>query len=85
MQSPRVYYRNLVGWIGSKAKDANDLSDVASTHVQISGQQRQAQWGVSLDEETARMQMEQRAFQAAARVVTTMDEMLDTLINRTIR
>jgi flagellar hook-associated protein 1 FlgK len=53
--------------------------------VQISGQQRQAQWGVSLDEETAKMQMEQRAFQAAARVVTTMDEMLDTLINRTIR
>ena len=39
--------------------------------------------GVSLDEETVNMLSAQRAYEAAARVMTTVDSMLDTLINRT--
>jgi flagellar hook-associated protein 1 FlgK len=37
--------------------------------------------GVSLDEEATDMIRFQHAYQAAARVITTMDEMLSTLIN----
>jgi len=38
---------------------------------------------VDLDEENVNLLMSQQAYNAAARVLTTMDEMLDTLINRT--
>jgi flagellar hook-associated protein 1 FlgK len=39
--------------------------------------------GVNLDEEMTNMLQFQRSYQAAARVVSTVDEILDTLINRT--
>jgi flagellar hook-associated protein 1 len=39
--------------------------------------------GVSIDEETVNMVMAQRSYEAAARVMTTVDQILDTLINRT--
>ena len=37
--------------------------------------------GVNIDEEAIRMITYQRAFQASARVVSTINEMLDTLVN----
>ena len=42
-----------------------------------------SQTGVNLDEETINLLSYQRAYEAAARVMTTVDEMLDVLINRT--
>ena len=39
--------------------------------------------GVNLDEEMTNLLMYQRAYQAAAKVITAVDEMMDTLINRT--
>ena len=39
--------------------------------------------GISLDEEMVNMLSAQRAYEAASRVMTTVDSMLDTLINRT--
>jgi flagellar hook-associated protein 1 FlgK len=39
--------------------------------------------GVSLDEEMANMLMYQRAYEGAGRMMTAVDQMLDTLINRT--
>lgn len=41
--------------------------------------------GVSIDEELSDIIRFQHAYSAAARVITTLDEMLDTLINRMIR
>ena len=38
--------------------------------------------GVSIDEEMTNMLMYQRAYEGAARVMTAVDEMLDTLVNR---
>jgi len=38
---------------------------------------------VDLDEEMTNILAYQRAYQGAARVLTAVDEMLDTLINRT--
>ena len=42
----------------------------------------QAVTGVNMDEELIDMLAAQRAFQACARVVTTVDQMLDHIINR---
>lgn len=41
------------------------------------------QAGINLDEETVNMVTAQRAYEAAARLMTTLDSVLDTLINRT--
>ncbi|KQX69530.1 flagellar hook-associated protein FlgK [Angustibacter sp. Root456] len=44
---------------------------------------RQSVSGVSLDEEMSNMLMYQRAYEGAGRMMTAIDQMLDTLINRT--
>ena len=65
-------------------------SDVSNGSAELSAsqlilRQLQDQRGsiscVSLDEEAANMVRFQRAFDAAARVVTTVDQMLQTVIN----
>jgi len=79
--SPMDMYSNLVlqvGNLGANAKanvTANDLS------VQQLTDQRSSVSGVSLDEETTNMIRYQRAYEAGARVVTTVDSMLQTLMN----
>jgi len=46
------------------------------------GDQRESVVGVNLDEEAANMAKTQKAYQAAARVMTAYDDLLDTVINR---
>ncbi|HAA64523.1 MAG TPA: flagellar hook-associated protein FlgK, partial [Thermoanaerobacter sp.] len=43
---------------------------------------RQSVSGVSLDEEMTNMLKYQKSYAASARVITAIDELLDTLINR---
>ena len=47
-------------------------------------QLRQSASGVSLDEEMVNLIQFQRAYEAAARLISVINEMLDALINRTI-
>lgn len=44
-------------------------------------QQRESTSGVSMDEELTNLTLFQRAFQASARLITTVDEMLNTVVN----
>jgi flagellar hook-associated protein 1 len=44
-------------------------------------QQRASISGVSIDEEMSDLMKFQKAFQASARLVSTVDEMLETLVN----
>ena len=44
---------------------------------------RQSVQGVSIDEEVTALNASQHAYNAAAKVISTIDDMLDTLINRT--
>jgi flagellar hook-associated protein 1 FlgK len=46
---------------------------------------RESVSGVNLDEEMTNMLQFQHAYSAAARMITAIDESLDTLINRTGR
>ena len=77
------YYTGLTGTLGT-AKKAIDRSvdNLTTTVTQIEGW-RQTTAGVNWDEELTNMLTFQKGYSASARVLTTMDEMLDKLINGT--
>ncbi len=60
----------------------SDETNSQAVVTAISGQ-RQSVSGVSLDEEMTNLVTYQRGYQASARALTSLDEMLDTLINHT--
>jgi flagellar hook-associated protein 1 FlgK len=78
-------YRALVGKVGSEAAEANRQEATAQTLAGALQDRRDSVSGVSPDEEMANLVKFQRGYQASARVLSTMDEMLDQLINRTGR
>jgi flagellar hook-associated protein 1 FlgK len=75
-------YSTLVTQIGSDAQDASRTLANASALSDSLENRRQSVSGVSLDEEMANLTRYQRGFQASARALNAMDEMVDILINR---
>jgi flagellar hook-associated protein 1 FlgK len=82
---PMAQWRELTTALGVQLKSLKAAGDVQGAVVQASDDALEANAGVSLDEEMTNMILYQRSYQAASRVITTVDEMLDTLINRTGR
>ena len=76
------FYRGVISQLGSQGQQAQNRTDNQNLLVQHIETGRQALSGVSLDEEATAQIKYQRAFEGAARLVTTFDEMLDTIINR---
>jgi flagellar hook-associated protein 1 FlgK len=76
-------HRTLVVEVGG-ATAASNAAAASQAAVQGSADlARLGQHGVSIDEEMVELLHYQRAYEAAARVMTAVDEALDTLINRT--
>jgi flagellar hook-associated protein 1 FlgK len=69
--------------LGVKSASASSRATVAEAARSTAAAAQLAQTSVDTDEETVNMLAFQRAYEGAARVLTTIDEMLDTLINRT--
>ena len=80
---PSVQWRDLTTLLGVRVQSLKNAGEVQDSVVAAADAAVQADAGVNLDEEMTNMLQYQRAYQAAARVVTTVDEMLDTLVNRT--
>jgi flagellar hook-associated protein 1 FlgK len=78
-------YADLVRRVGSDVSDAEIGQRTQRAVVSNLTERRQSVAGVSMDEEMTNMVRFQRGYQAAARALTTIDETLDTLINRTGR
>lgn len=74
-------YRQLIGDIGSSAATAETQSKASSLSLDQFTTQQQAISGVSLDEEMTNMIKFQQAYNAAAKVLTAMDDMLSVLVN----
>lgn len=75
--------RALVTSLGRVTADATRAADASETlHVSATSA-RQAMHGVSTDEEMVSLIEHQRALEAASRVMTAVDEVLDVLVNRT--
>lgn len=76
-------YKALVNGFGSQVNAAKGLAATQQLLTsQVDGARDQLS-GVSLDEEMVSMLASQRAYEAASRVMTVVDSVLDTLINRT--
>lgn len=76
-------YQRLVNGFGSEVAASKRLvanQTVLTSQVDAA---RDQLGGVNLDEEMLTMVTAQRSYEAAARVITTLDSVLDTLINRT--
>jgi flagellar hook-associated protein 1 FlgK len=80
---PDVTYRGLVVQLGVESQTAIRRTSIQSGILAQVDSAREAQSGVNLDEEMTNMLAFQRGYEGAARFITAVDQMLDTLINRT--
>jgi flagellar hook-associated protein 1 FlgK len=78
-------YRAFVAQVGSHVREAVRQEGNAQVLTDAVENRRQSVSGVSMDEEMSNLVRFQRAYQASARAMSTMDEMLDVLVNRTGR
>jgi flagellar hook-associated protein 1 len=75
------YFGSIVGQLGVQSQEATrQLNNQNSLVTQVDGN-RQSVSGVSLDEEMSNMIMFQHAYNSAARFMTTIDQILDKVIN----
>lgn len=75
------YYQGIVTGLGQKVAVARSGVEAHETLANQAVVRRESVSGVSTDEEMIRLIQSQTAYQAAARVITTVDEMLQTLLN----
>jgi flagellar hook-associated protein 1 len=76
-------YKAFVSKVGSDVAEAQRLEGNAQVLTDSAQDRRQSVSGVSMDEEMSNLIQFQRAYQASSRAMSTMDDMLDVLINRT--
>lgn len=74
-------YNTFVGDLGVETRTASSSTSNLELLMQQTDNARQAVQGVSLDEEMANLIKYQHAYDAAARVISSMDDALDTVIN----
>jgi len=79
--SVNKFYQSLVGEMGVNIQESNKMADNTNILLSQVNNQRQSVSSVSLDEEMSNMIKFQHAYNAAARSMTSIDEMLDRIIN----
>ncbi|MDZ5471952.1 flagellar hook-associated protein FlgK [Bacillus sp. 31A1R] len=75
------FYQGMIGRLGDNAGEANKMTQTAGVLKDSVEQRRMSISSVSLDEEMTNMIKFQHAYNAAARNITMVDEMLDKIIN----
>lgn len=76
------FFRGIVGRLGVATQESERMAENERTLLTQIDNQRAAATGVSTDEELINMVKFQQGYNAAARIITTVDEMIDTIINR---
>ncbi|HHT01243.1 MAG TPA: flagellar hook-associated protein FlgK [Firmicutes bacterium] len=76
------YYRNMIARLGVEAAEAERMTENQTVLVDQLTWRKQSVAGVSLDEEMGLMLQYQRGYEASARMITTLNEMLETIIHR---
>jgi flagellar hook-associated protein 1 FlgK len=75
------YYNSIVNDVGSAVQQATTFNNHQQSMVSNLENYREEVSGVSLDEEMVNLLKFQHAYQAAAKLVTTVDDMLKTVID----
>ena len=75
------YYANLVSEVGIVRQNATFRYNQEQASLEQLENQRESISGVSLDEEMTNLIQYQQAYEAAARLVVTVSQMMDTVIN----
>ena len=81
--SPDALWQGIVTNIGVQSRGAQQQESLMSAASTSALTNRASSASVSLDEENVSLLTNQHAYQAAARVMTAVDEALDVLINHT--
>ena len=76
-------YQAMVNGVAVESAQAKTNAEATQVVQDTLESQRESLSGVSLDEEAINLMRQQRAFQAASRVVAAVDEMLKTLVSLT--
>jgi len=74
------FYGGIIGTLGIERNEAQANVDSRATLVRYLEKQQDSIAGVSLDEEMANMVKFQHSFQASARIISVVDEMMQTLL-----
>lgn len=74
------YYANMVSEVGIVRQNSTFRYDQESASLTQLENQRESISGVNLDEEMTNLIQYQQAYEAAARLVTTVSEMMDTVL-----
>jgi flagellar hook-associated protein 1 len=80
---PDQDYQVMIGQLGVAAQATGRRSEIQNSVTEQVDTSRTSESGVNLDEEMTHLLTYQRGYEAASRVLTTIDSMLDQLINRT--
>jgi len=75
------FYSNLIGQLGVEASRAEHVKDADDILMGDLKARREAVSGVSLDEEAMEIMKWQASFTAASKVITTIDEMYETVLS----
>lgn len=77
------YSVDLISTPGRKLTEVNSKMEALDSEIQMLNTQQEQEAGVNIDEELSLMIQYQNAYQGAARVMSSAQEMYDTLINLT--
>ena len=72
---------NLIYQVGNLTANATSESDATKLSLTSLANQQSSVSGVSIDEESANLIRYQQAYEAAAKVITTIASLFDTTIN----
>jgi len=79
--TPADYVSAMVSQVGELTQNAQDLATYQTNTMNVLTKQQQAVSGVSLDEELTNLMQYQRAYQASAKLISTADDFLVTVLN----
>jgi flagellar hook-associated protein 1 FlgK len=80
-QSIKDRYQSVTNVLATTAASAKTNADASQGVLDTLTAQHESLSGVSLDEEAINLIREQRAFQGAARLISTVNEMMDVVLN----
>jgi len=81
LSNVQTFYQGVIGKMGDMSRESIKMTETAQVLQNSVDTRRQSITSVSLDEEMANMVQFQHAYNAAARVLTSLDECLDKIIN----